>query len=134
GYHSAAGQIVARLDDTNTRAALNVAIAQQKLAQAALDNAVPIYERYKKLYAENATTQDALQAQKTQYDSARMNLDVAQAAVAAAIISENDMVVRAPFAGVVTQKDAQVGEIVVPSAGGGSGGAHPGHAPSGAQC
>ena len=123
GDRLAEGQIVAKLDDSNTRAALNTALAQQKMAEVTLANAQPTYERYKRLYDEGATTQDALQNQKTLYDSARLALDVARAAVTQAVTAENDMVIRAPFSGVVTAKVAQVGEIVAPQAGGGGGGA-----------
>ena len=115
-----AGQIVARLDDSNARAALNTTMASEKMAEAAYANAAPTYDRYKKLHDAGAVSDDMLQTQKTLYDSARLNLDVARAAVTQAVSAENDMVVRAPFSGVVTAKVAQVGEIVAPSAGGGT--------------
>jgi len=119
GEHIQAGQIVARLDDSNYRAALATAMAQEKLADAALANAAPTYERYKKLRDAGAISDDALATQKTLYDTARSTLDVTRAAVAQAQTNENDTVVRAPFTGVVTDKVAQVGEIVSPAAAGG---------------
>jgi RND family efflux transporter MFP subunit len=119
GEHVAEGQIVARLDDSNYRAALDTARAQEKLAEAALGNAAPTYERYKKLREDGAISTDALQTRKTLYDSATTQLAVMRAAVAQAETSENDTVVRAPFAGIVTDKAAQVGEIVSPAAAGG---------------
>jgi RND family efflux transporter MFP subunit len=57
--------------------------------------------------------------QHTVYDNARTAYDVARAAVVFAQSNMNDTVVRAPFSGVVTQKVAQVGEVVAPSAAGG---------------
>ena len=119
GEHIKAGQIVARLDDSNYRAALATSIAQEKLAEAALANAQPMYERYKKLRDAGAISDDALATQKSLYDAARTTLDMDRALVAQARTNEADTVVRAPFTGVVTDKVAQLGEIVSPAAAGG---------------
>ncbi len=113
------GEIVARLDDTNVKASLSEAEARAAQARANLENIQPTYERYKALRAENAVSADALNAQKTAYDSARTALAVAEASVASWRNNVNDMVVRAPFSGIVTNKVAQVGEIVAPAAAGG---------------
>jgi RND family efflux transporter MFP subunit len=123
GEHVAQGQIVARLDDSNYKSALNVALASEKQAETMLADAEPTYLRYQKLRAQNAISEDTVQTQKTLYDSARMSLIVAKAAVVQAQTNENDTVVRAPFTGIVTAKVAQAGEFVAPSAGGGGGGA-----------
>lgn len=127
------GQVIARLDDTNTLAALNQSKAQQSAseaavaqARAAFENAAPNYSRYRALLAEGAISAEALDRQKASYDEARTGfvvaeraLLVAKAAVALAQANQNDTVVRAPFAGVVTDKAAQPGEIVAPAAAGG---------------
>jgi RND family efflux transporter MFP subunit len=134
GDHVKAGQIIARLDDTNIRASLNAARAQLEYADAGLAetqvnlaNAQRDYERQKSLLkgrfvsqsaVDNAqTTMDALRAQlatqRSNIEVAKRNMDLAQRNL-------DDTVVRAPFAGVVTVKAAQPGEIVSPiSAGGG---------------
>lgn len=127
------GQVVARLDDANAMAALNQSKAQLSAseaglaqAKAAFENAVPSYFRYRALLAQGAISAEALDRQKAVYDAARTGFAVAaravlvaQAAVAAAQANEDDTVVRAPFAGVVTDKAAQPGEIVAPAAAGG---------------
>jgi RND family efflux transporter MFP subunit len=123
GERVTAGQVVARLDDSNYRSALNIALANEKLAETTLSNAEPTYHRYQQLRAQNAISEDAVQTQKTLYDSARMQLEVAKAAVAQAETNESDTVVRAPFTGIVTNKVAQAGDFVAPTAGGGGGGA-----------
>ena len=120
GEEVKAGQVVARLDDSNTLAALRTNQASEKLAEMQLANVTPTYQRYQKLHAAGAISDDQLQTQKTAYDFARMNLDVTRAAMVQAQKNEIDTVIRAPFTGVVTNKVAQVGEIVAPSAGGGS--------------
>jgi RND family efflux transporter MFP subunit len=129
-----AGQVIARLDDTNIRASLNAAIAQQEYAKAGLaetqvnlTNAERDYTRQKSMLSghfvsqaivdNSQTSMDALRAQLA---TQRVNVEVAQRNVQLAERNLDDTVVRSPFAGVVIAKSAQVGEIVSPlSAGGG---------------
>jgi RND family efflux transporter MFP subunit len=119
GQKVKAGEVVARLDDTNYAAALHQAEAQASQAKAALDNAAPIYVRYQSLKTQGAISTDAVANQRTVYDNARTGYSVAQAAVAFAQSNLRDTLVRAPFDGVVTVKVAQVGEVVAPQASGG---------------
>jgi HlyD family secretion protein len=119
GQKVKAGDIVAQLDDTNYVAALHQAQAQARQAKAAFDNATPIYNRYQALKTQGAISTDALENERAIYDNARTAYDVADTAVALAQSNLKDTVVRAPFAGVVTVKVAQVGEVVAPSAAGG---------------
>jgi RND family efflux transporter MFP subunit len=134
GDHVKAGQVIARLDDTNIRAALNQAGAQLEFAKASLTetqvnlaNAQRDYDRQKSLMqghfvsqavVDNAqTTVDALRAQLA---TQRSNVDVVARAMSVAERNLDDTIVRAPFSGVVTVKAAQPGEMVSPvSAGGG---------------
>jgi HlyD family secretion protein len=113
------GQIVARLDDSNILAALREAQAEAYQAKVALENAELIYKRYVSLRQQGAISMDAFQVQKSAYDTARTTFGVAQAAVVMAEANEIETTLRAPFAGVVTDKTAQVGEIVAPAAAGG---------------
>ena len=134
GQHVEKDQIVARLDDTNTRAALQqaealVAQAEANLAAAKvmLDDATPIFRRSQAVFEKGVISREAYDNAKTSYDRARnglfaaeRGLTVAQAGVLVAQRNQDDTVVRAPFAGVVTARAAQVGEIVSPvSAGAG---------------
>ena len=119
GQRVRAGDVVARLDDTNYAAALLQARAQLSQAKAAFDNATPIYTRYQALKAQGAISTDAVENQRILYDNARTQYSVAQAQVSYAEANLRDTVVRAPFAGVVTVKVAQIGEVVAPQASGG---------------
>ena len=134
GSHVEAGQIVAQLDDTNIRASLEQARAQLDAARASakqvrvnVANAERDVSRRKGLVeqkfisvAELDTAQTTLDAQRAGYNVAERNVAVAARAVDVAQRSFDDTTVRAPFAGVITVKAAQVGEIVSPlSAGGG---------------
>ncbi|MGB7215520.1 MAG: efflux RND transporter periplasmic adaptor subunit, partial [Gammaproteobacteria bacterium] len=128
------GEIIARLEDTNQRAALAQALAQRDQARAnleaarvALENARPIFERQREQFERGVVSAQDFDIAKAEYDGARMNVEVAERALAVAeanlaVTERNleDTIVRAPFAGVVTVKAAQEGEIVSPvSAGGG---------------
>jgi RND family efflux transporter MFP subunit len=133
GDHVQAGQVIARLDDSNARAAqaqslaqLGQAEANVRLAQTALVNADIKYQRYRGVAGQGVLATQSIDDARTAYDSARSNLDVArsQAGVSRAELEVarrnlDDTIVRAPFAGVVTVKAAQPGEIVSPISGGG---------------
>lgn len=134
GQSIAANQIIARLDDSNTHAALVQAQAQLaqteaalNAAKVALDDARPIYARNEKERAQQVISAQDFDAAKATYNAAETNYEVqrggvvsARAAVEVAQRYEDDMTLRAPFSGVVTEKNAQPGEIVSPvSAGGG---------------
>ena len=127
------GQIIARLDDTNTRAQLvqaRASVAQAeaslKAAKTALDDALPTYQRNERQLAAqviSAQTMDsakaAYNAAKSDFDVREQSLEVARATLKVAERVQEDTIVRAPFSGVVTQKSAQGGEIVSPSSAGG---------------
>ncbi|MEI9983041.1 MAG: efflux RND transporter periplasmic adaptor subunit [Aliidongia sp.] len=134
GQHVEADEIIARLDDTNTNAALSLAKAQVAQAQASVNaariaaqDAAPLYQRQQKLVAQGWTSAETFDTTRANYDAAQTNLLVqqqvlasTQASVEVAQRNQDDTIVRAPFAGVITVKAAQPGEIVSPiSAGGG---------------
>ena len=119
GEHVRQGDVIARVNDSSYSAGLRQAIAQQRQAKAALDDVAPIYARYQRLQTQAAISTDAFENERAAYDAARAQLSVADAAVAVAQSNENYTTVRAPFAGVVTDKVAQIGEIVSPAAAGG---------------
>jgi RND family efflux transporter MFP subunit len=134
GQHVDAGQIIAKLDDTNIRAALDQARAQYAYAKAGLaetqvnlTNAQRDYDRQKHLLADHFVSQAVVDTSQTTLDALRAQLATQQSNVAVVgrglnVAERNldDTIVRAPFAGVVTVKAAQPGEMVSPiSAGGG---------------
>ena len=132
GQHVSDGEVIARLDDSNARAALDQAVAQASAAQASiqvaqvnLTGAASRYDRTRSL-PQGVLSAQAVQDDQTAFNAARENLALAQRqwAVSQATVgiyrrAEEDTVVRAPFAGVVTATAAQPGEIVAPVAGGG---------------
>jgi len=134
GDHVKAGQIIAKLDDTNIRASLNQASAQLDYAKAGLaetqvnlTNAERDYTRQKSLLQGHFVSQAAVDNAQTSVDALRAqlatqrsNVDVVARAVSVVERNLDDTIVRAPFTGIVTVKAAQPGEMVSPiSAGGG---------------
>ena len=134
GRHVKAGDVIGRLDDTNIRAAYDQATAQLRFAKASLaevqvqlGNAERNYRRVEGLVAQHFVSESDLDTARTNYENlqaqlatSQSNVQVAQEGVQVAQRNLDDTVVRAPFDGVVTTKDAQPGEMVSPiSAGGG---------------
>jgi RND family efflux transporter MFP subunit len=134
GQRVEAGEIIALLDDSNWRAALAQSKAQLQQAEAnvasaqsAFDDAKPIFDRSEKQKAAAVISAQSFDESRAQFNVAHNNLliaerglEAARAGVEVAQRSLDDTVIRAPFAGVVTEKTAQPGEMVSPvSAGGG---------------
>jgi HlyD family secretion protein len=134
GHPVKAGQIVAHLDDSQARATLNLADAQlaaskksmaedeAKLAQEELT-----LKRRQSLLKEKVVgqaevddAQSVVDSTKARIEFSRQQIAVAERSVELQKTNLDDMVVRAPFSGVVISKDAQPGEMISPvSAGGG---------------
>ncbi len=122
------GQILARLEDNDVRAmlaqaraALNFERANLNNAQAELTDATANYERMKKLIAEQMIRQSDFDAAEARYkralamvEAVGASINVGLAAVNAAEIQVENTNIRAPFAGTVLTKNADVGEIVAP--------------------
>jgi RND family efflux transporter MFP subunit len=134
GMKVKAGQVLARLDDANVKASLKVAEAQSASANAALEEtraqlkqASQEFQRVTELAKQHIASQSDLDlaesnAKSLQAHLAQQELDVTVTArqVAAWQQQMDDMIICAPFDGVITTKDAQPGEMISPvSAGGG---------------
>jgi HlyD family secretion protein len=128
------GQVLARLDDSQMRAGLNVARAQLTAARSAaaedearLREAERQYNRLTQLVkekvvgrAEVETQEAAVESLKARIAMVKTQVEVAERQVTAQETDLADTVVRAPFDGVAVSKDAQPGEMISPvSAGGG---------------
>jgi len=128
-----AGQILAKLDDSNVLAAMNQARARLGQAQANLQSAQVALEDFEATFAREQDLFDreiisAQQAEATRaaYNEKRMAVLVSEQAVGVAratlqVTEQNldDTIVRAPFGGVVTVKAAEPGEMVSPNSTGG---------------
>jgi HlyD family secretion protein len=128
------GQLLATLDDSDVQKTLSSAKADRDSSQAAiadlqvqLKNAQIELHRADQLQKAGVQTQEQLDNAGMAADSLKAKIDLAKAQVAASQsrIAEaqqavDNCTIKAPFAGIVVSKDAQVGEMVSPiSAGGG---------------
>ena len=129
-----AGQVLAHLDSLNVKASLSLAEAQLHAAQASLiETKVRVEEAQREFRRVTTLTENRI---ATQADLDRANADAKSLVarldkqMADIAVSERevevwkqqleDTIIRAPFAGVVTIKNAQPGEMISPmSAGGG---------------
>ncbi len=130
-----AGDVLARLDDSNARAQTALSESQLDAARAAqsevkvqlieaerqLRRTRELHER--KLVSDAAidNAQSTVDSLNARLESAGQNVSVAQRGVSVQRRLIDDMVVRAPFAGVITVKNAQVGEMISPLSAGGAG-------------
>ncbi|HEU0277322.1 MAG TPA: efflux RND transporter periplasmic adaptor subunit [Rhodanobacteraceae bacterium] len=135
GERVAKGQVLARIDDTQYVAQLDNAKAQYAAAQAQVLKARATLRqdqadaaRLDAVVARGYVSKQSAQQADTQVATDRALVDVAvkQAVAAQANVNLADVnlgytIIRAPFAGVVTVKDAEVGQIVSPYTVGGGG-------------
>ena len=121
-----AGAVIMRFTDTEQRAALNRAQAALAEARARLANAETEFERAEKMIANNTVpmqtalafnntiAQSRFDQLKAERDSARARLDAAVADVETAKEQLEYTVVRAPYAGIVSERHVELGELVSP--------------------
>lgn len=134
GIHVHEGQVLATLDDSDARRALDSAKADRDATQASiadwqvqLKNAEIELHRAQELQSAGVQPQEMLDNARMAADSLKAKIALAKQQVIAADArireaqqNVDNCVIRAPFAGIVVSKDAQVGEMVSPiSAGGG---------------
>ena len=130
GMRVKAGDVLARLDDSDNLASLNLAKAQlvaarlateQTKVQSALADRTLVRETL--LIKTKVETDLGFDQAKANADGLRAQLNYQEAQVTAAQrqvdvnqAAEEDMTIRAPFSGVVTTRDAQPGEMISPLA------------------
>lgn len=127
-------QVLARLDDSDVRDEVTAAQANVEAADAsvielnvALRESTRTLERMKALFQKKMISQQEFDDAQAAFDStkARLNAtskqaDAIRARLQTARQSLENYTIRAPFAGIIVSKDAQIGEMVSPiSAGGG---------------
>ncbi|HWA40272.1 MAG TPA: efflux RND transporter periplasmic adaptor subunit [Gemmatimonadales bacterium] len=129
------GEVIARLENADYAAAVeqaraNLATARAQLAEAESDRdqAKRESDRIARIRAErpdlmspqDAEAADARTAQAlSRATAAAARVDAAAAGLRLAQVTLENTVIRAPFTGTVLRKEAEVGEVVAPSVGGG---------------
>ena len=107
-----AGQVLARIESTEYAARVQQAQEQADAAKSQIDIALRQWENNKALVEQGFISKTALDTSLNTLDAARATHKAALAAVDVARKSLQDTVMRAPIAGVVSQRLAQPGERV----------------------
>jgi RND family efflux transporter MFP subunit len=122
------GDIIARLEGEDTRAAqgqaqANLSVSRYSLAQARaeLEDAKASFDREKELLAQEYTTKASFDAAEARYkkaiagvSGAESTVKASDAALEGAKVSVEYTLLRAPFDAVVLTKNADIGDIVTP--------------------
>jgi len=117
GDRVAKGQLLAEMDTEAIVLQLKQAEAAQAVAEASFANAKTNLERLDRLLKENAVSEQQYEQVQLAYDAAKAQLAQAQAAVNLARHSLEVSIMRAPFAGVIASKNAEVGDVINPMMG-----------------
>lgn len=133
GLRVEAGQVLARLDTSNAEASLKLAQAQVDSAHKAVEETQASLELSEREFLRSKQLSDKAVVSASEYDKAeadvktlraRLQRQTAEIAVAERTLAVyqqqlDDMVIRAPFDGIVTSKNAQPGEMISPMSSGG---------------
>ena len=110
----AAGDIMMRFTDTEQKAALARAEAALQEANARLAEATQEFERFSKMIENNSVSQSRFDQSRANRDAARARLNAASSGVETAKEQLEYTVVRAPYAGIVSKRHVELGEMVSP--------------------
>ncbi len=114
GDRVAAGDVLARIDARDVRAREAQAEAGVAAARAMEENARAMRERMERLYARQAASKKNLDDAVAAHEAARANLRAAEEGAGAAKAMAGYADVRAPFAGTVTERRVEAGDIAAP--------------------
>ncbi len=114
GQPIAKGDALARLDDRSHR----IEVRRAEAALSLVDNRIRLarsqLERAERLAGERFVSEDALKVQRTELDVLQAERDASVQSLAAARLAHERTTIRAPFAGVVRERLASVGELAAP--------------------
>ncbi|HLA89408.1 MAG TPA: efflux RND transporter periplasmic adaptor subunit [Gemmatimonadaceae bacterium] len=114
GVRVAKGALLARVDDTAIRDAWLSAKSGVTQAQLAADLATREEQRAERLLQAGAIAENALEAARRVHAGARAQLDDAKARLSAAQQHLDNTVIKAPYDGVVSERQVNAGDVVSP--------------------
>ncbi len=109
-----AGQVLARIDARTAEDAASASDAQVRSAQALLEMAHKDYQRQKQLFDKQYISQAALERAESQYKATQAQAAAQLAQASAARTQSGLHVVRAPYAGVVSEVPVALGDMAMP--------------------
>jgi len=107
------GDLLVQLDPARYRAIVKQNQAQMKLAKARLEQAELVYQRQKELFEKKLTSQQQFDEARTEYNIALAEHDRNMAALEQAKDDFSKTTITSPMSGIVTELNAEVGEIVM---------------------
>ncbi len=127
------GQVLGQLDRRDSGLALRAAEAELRVLQAATRSARAQLERERSDLVRRSALFERGHISKADMEAAKARSEVSQAELASALAREqtvreqvararlqiNDLSIRAPFSGIVIERNAQPGEVLAPSGAGG---------------
>ncbi|HTO47791.1 MAG TPA: efflux RND transporter periplasmic adaptor subunit [Burkholderiales bacterium] len=114
GDRVAKGQVLARIDEREAAQVVASSEAQIARATADLANATANLERTRKLVKQKFVSEAALDRAQSEHDAASAALAAAKAGTGAATAARSYTVITAPFAGVISERPVQLGEMAQP--------------------
>jgi RND family efflux transporter MFP subunit len=114
GDYVKAGQVVARIDEREAAQLLASSEAQVAQARANLQNARLNLERARRLLENKFVSQAAVDRAEADFKAAEAQLKAAEAGAGQASVSKGYTVVVAPFSGVVSARQVELGEMAAP--------------------
>ena len=109
-----AGAVLMRFTDTEQKAALAQAEAALQEATARLAEANQEFERFSKMIENNSVSRAAFDQSRANRDATRARLNAARSRVEGAKEQLEYTVIRAPYAGIVSKRHVELGELVSP--------------------
>jgi RND family efflux transporter MFP subunit len=119
GSRVQAGDLLAEIETPEIEQQLSQAIAARQQAASSLDLARSTFERWEALRKKDAVSQQEVDERRSADAQARANLAAADANVERLKQTESFKRVLAPFSGVITRRNVDVGDLI--DAGGGAG-------------
>lgn len=111
------GELLAELDTPEIDQQLSQAVAARAQAAASLDLAKSSMARWEALRKKDAVSQQELDERRSAFAQARSNLAAAEANVERLRQVEGFKRIVAPFAGIITRRNVDVGDLIDPGAG-----------------
>lgn len=108
------GQVIVRIDPAEVNQAYAASQAQIAQAEAALRNAKANFDRTQRLVEQKFMSAAALDKAQADYQAAKAQLAVAEAGGGQAAATRGYATVTAPYAGVVSARHVELGEMAVP--------------------
>ena len=118
GSRVSEGDVVARLDSRELEAGQKRLQAEIKSAKAIEKQTRLALERQQKLAKTEDVSASALESAEASFEGAAARVQSLEASLMEVMVRLDKATVYAPFSGVVVQKNAEVGEVVVASGGG----------------